>query len=402
MLSLADARALLLADLPAPTAESQPLDHCAGRTLAGSLVGARHQPPDAVSAMDGYAVRAADASVGAVLRVIGEAPAGTLFAGSIHVGEAVRIATGGVVPPGADAILIQEHAERDGDSIRVAEKPTAGEFIRARGCDFAAGQQIASAGDALTPARIGLAAAANFASVPVAGRPRIAILPSGDELREPGDSLQPGQIVNSATYALEALVARWGGEPRRLPIVADDLPACEAALSDDGEPADVLVAIGGASVGDRDLFRPAAERLGATILFDKVAVQPGKPCWHARFPDGRLLLGLPGNPASAFVCAHLFLKPLIYALLGRDPTTAMHLISASLECELAANGARETYLRGTVSACADGRSTVRADPRQDSSLLTPLASANALIRRAPLAATAAAGDPVELLPIEPI
>ncbi len=230
-------------------------------------------------------------------------------------------------------------------------------------------------------------------------RPRIAILPNGDELREPGGQLARGSIVNSAAYAVEALVERWGGEPRRLPILPDDAAACETALSRDSEAADVLVTIGGASVGDRDLFRPAAAKLGARILFDKVAVQPGKPCWHARFPDGRLLLGLPGNPASAFVCAHLFLKPLLFALTARDPERAVGLCTAVLDGELSANGPRETYLRAVARVGGDGRLIARADTRQDSSLLTPLAAANALIRRVARQPAAASGDPIELLPI---
>lgn len=184
-----------------------------------------------------------------------------------------------------------------------------------------------------------------------------------------------------------------------MPIVPDDPAQCEAALNGGENSTDIIVTIGGASVGDRDLWRPAALRLGAQILFDKVAVQPGKPCWHARFPDGRLLLGLPGNPASAFVCAHLFLKPLLFALTGRDPADAMVPAFGILDGELAANGSRETYLRAAVMNGADGRLVVRADPRQDSNLFTPLAAANALIRRMANEPAAKKGDLVELLAI---
>ncbi|HET7315979.1 MAG TPA: molybdopterin molybdotransferase MoeA [Sphingomicrobium sp.] len=399
MLSLAEARALLLADLPRPATETLPLPQCAARILAQAVVATHDQPPGPVSAMDGYAVRSADAMADGALRLIGEAPAGAPFGGTVGPAEAVAIATGGVVPPGADSILIQENVEREGDSIRIVESPKAGEFIRLAGCDFGKGQRLMSAGEVMAPARLALAAAANVAALPLIRRPRIVVLPSGDELREPGSELGPGMIVNSAAYAIEALVRDWGGEPRRLPILADDPAATAASLSDCGEPADVIVTIGGASVGDRDFFRPAAERLGARIIFDKVAVRPGKPCWHARFADGRLLLGLPGNPASAFVCAQLFLKPLLFALTGRDALQAVKLSAARLDGRLAANGARESYFRAIAGFSADGRLVARADPRQDSSLLTPLAAANALIRRQPHAPAAAAGDPIELLPI---
>lgn len=400
MLSLDEARRLLLENLPRPVHEEVATGDCAGRILAGQIIAGKDQPPRAVSAMDGYAVRLAGGDGGAEFQLIGEAPAGAPFEGDVGTGEAVKIATGGVVPDGADAILILELAKRDGDLIRASAPPAVGEWIRPAAGDFAAGQLLLAAGQLLTPGRLGLAAAADLATLRVARKPVIAVLPSGNELREPGSPGTAGGAVNSAGYALAALVERWGGEARRLPIVPDEPDAVETALRAEQVGADVVVTIGGASIGDRDLFRPSAVRAGARIMFDKVAVQPGKPCWHGRFGNGCLLLGLPGNPASAFVCAHLLLKPLIFALTGRDPAEAVALRAAILTAGLAANGAREAYLRASVSADHRGCLRAAADVRQDSSLQTPLAAANALVRRTPFAPASGAGDIVEFLPLE--
>lgn len=395
LISLDEARAILLADVAPLEPETLPIAACGGRTLAVDLVAARNQPPDPVSAMDGYAVREEDAVAGATLKVIGDAPAGVPFAGSVAPGNAVRIATGGVVPEGADRIVIQEIAMRAGETIRIVEPPGAARYVRPAGCDFAAGQMLAHAGEPLTAARLGLAAAANLDALCVRRRPRILILASGDELREPGSALTPGVIVNSAAYALAELVAAWGGVAIRHPILSDDRARCEAQLREAGLDADIILPLGGASVGERDVLRPVLAGLGAQIRFERIAVQPGKPCWHALFADGRLVLGLPGNPASAFVCAHLLLKPLMLALLGRagnDP-----LVAAALTRSMPEGADREVYWRARLRADDAGRLAVTPDERQDSSLQTPLASANALIRRLPGAPAAAAGDLAEVL-----
>lgn len=394
-ISLDEARALLLAGVAPVEAETLPIGECGGRILAADLVATRDQPPDPVSAMDGYAVRAADARVGALLEVIGDAPAGAPFAGHVAPGTAVRIATGGVVPPGAERIAIQEIVEREGNRIRIGEAPGAATFVRDAGCDFRKGETLARAGDLLTPARLGLAAAANLGALAVRRRPRVALLPSGDELGEPGTEPGAGGIVNSAAYALAELVAAWGGAPVRHAILPDDRDACAARLDAADLDVEVIVPLGGASVGDRDVLRPLFEAMGALMVFERIAVQPGKPSWHARFPDGRLVLGLPGNPASAFVCAHLLLNPLIFALTGRsDDAPPMH---AALTRPLPKAGDRETYLRARLWPDEDGRLHVEPDQRQDSSLQTPLAAANALVRRLPGAPAAAAGDLVEIL-----
>jgi molybdopterin molybdotransferase len=395
LLSLDEARALLLADVAPVAAETLPIAACGGRTLAADVVASRDQPPDPVSAMDGYAVREEDAVVRARLTLIGEAPAGTPFAGSVAPGTAVRIATGGVVPQGAGRIVIQEIALRDGDEILIVEAPGPASYVRPAGCDFAAGQKLARAGDMLTPARLGLAAAANFGALRVRRRPRVAILASGDELREPGSALAPGVIVNSAAYALAELVMGWGGTAIRHPILSDDRAQCAEQMRGAGLDADVILPLGGASVGERDVLRPVLEGFGASMIFERIAVQPGKPCWLARLPDGRLVLGLPGNPASAFVCAHLLLKPLMLALLGRAEPD--RLVPAALTRAMPAGADREVYWRARLRADGAGRLEVTPDDRQDSSLQTPLASANALIRRLPKAPAAAAGDLAEVL-----
>ena len=397
MISLDEARGLLLAGVGVLACETVPIGEAAGRVLAADIIAPRDQPPSAVSAMDGYAVVAA--VVGETLRVIGEAPAGVPFGGAVGPGEAVRIATGGVVPEGATRVVIQEHVAREGDMIAVREL-SLGFHVRAAGGDFAAGAVVARAGEVMTPGRIALVAATGCARVSVVRRPRVAIMASGDELRAGGDPCEGG-IYDSGGPSMAALVAGWGGTAVRLPILPDDRAALDAALGVAGFGADldvdVIVTLGGASVGHRDQLRPAFEALGAVILFDKVAVIPGKPTWHARFGDGRLLVGLPGNPASAFVCAHLFVAPLLAALTGRDP--GLRLEVARLGQAIGANGPREAWLRGRVAIDDDGRRIVTVDPRQDSSLTSPLAAANVLVRRGIGAPAMVAGDRVQTLMI---
>ena len=393
MISLDEARRRLLAGVRPLASEDVAIGMAAGRVLAADVVAARAQPPRAVSAMDGYAVVAA--SVGEEFRIVGEAPAGAPFGGSVGPGEAVRIATGGVVPGGATRIVIQENVERAGARFVVREV-SAASFVRPAGEDFSAGQVVALAGEILNPGRLALIAATGCASVAVVRKPRVAIIASGDELRLPGE-VADGAIYDSAGPAIAALVEAWGGEAVRLPALPDDRAKLDAALATADLGVDVIVTLGGASVGERDQLRPAFEALGAVIAFDRVAVIPGKPTWHARFGDGRLLVGLPGNPASAFVCAHLFVKSLLAALTGRD--AGLRLRAARLAAPIAANGAREAWLRGRVVVDGEGRRVVTVDARQDSSLTSPLAAANVLVRRAIDAPALAAGDSVETLAI---
>ncbi|HEY0625743.1 MAG TPA: gephyrin-like molybdotransferase Glp [Allosphingosinicella sp.] len=396
MLSLQEARAKLLHGLAAMPAETISIEQCGGRILAEDVIAARSQPPSPLSAMDGYAARAEDAAAGAVLRLVGEAPAGAPFDRAIEAGETVRIATGGIVPENADCIVIQENVRRSEEQIRVEVAPTRGEFVRPAGCDFVAGTVLARSGEVLTPARQALVAAANAGKVAVHRKPKVVVVPSGDELREPGGPLEPWQIANSATYAILDLARRWGADAHRSDILPDDKVAARAALKNWLE-ADVVVTIGGASVGDRDVLRPLIVELGAELLFDRIALQPGKPAWHARFPDGRLVLGLPGNPVSAYVCAHLLLKPLLHALLGRNVDAKLETVRARLGARLPKSGPRETFVRAELAVDAEGSLIAAPEPRLDSSLLVPLAAANALVHRNPYSAKAESGELVDIL-----
>lgn len=394
MIALDEALALLLDGYGLLGTEQVALRDAAGRILAAPIIASHDQPPAPLSAMDGYAVRSVDVAQGAVLKLIGEAPAGAPFARSICAGECVAIATGGVVPDGADRVVMQENVSRDDDCVTIKD-PSGPPFIRPAGMDFAGGQRLLEPGATITPAMLGLIAAAGLATVEVARCPRVALIASGDELREPGELLGPGAMVDSASFALAALIEVWGGAALRVPTLPDDLDASVAEIGAVGG-ADLFVTIGGASVGQRDLLHSAFEAFGATMRFERIAVVPGKPSWHARLPDGRAVLGLPGNPSSAFVCAHLLLKPLLAALTGRDP--AHVLVRARLTEPLPPNGAREAWHRADLTI-EDGIALIRADSRQDSGLQTPLAAANALLRRPAHAPLAVAGDLVDVMRI---
>ena len=393
MISLDAARALLVEGVAPLDSEQVALADAAARILATDLAAAFDQPALPTSAMDGYAIAAADAVAGARLKLVGDAFAGTPFAGQVERGTAVRIATGGVVPDGADRVIMQEVVARDGDAIILAGPIDDALFVRPAGGDFRSGERLLKEGEALTPGALGLAAAANKTALPVRAKPRVAIFASGDELREAGEPLAPGDVVNSAAHAVAALAALWGSDPHRQPTLADDPATIRAAI--EATHADVLLFIGGASVGDRDYVRAVVADLGGTIRFDKIAVQPGKPCWHARLPDGRLLLGLPGNPASAFVTAHLLLEPLLAALLGCE--TSLPMLPAILAAPMPAGGPREVWWRATVAVDPAARLVVTPDPRRDSSLQRPLAEDNALIRRPAGAAAVDTGAPVEIM-----
>jgi molybdopterin molybdotransferase len=367
------------------------LDEALGRVLAAPVLAARDQPPFEASQMDGYALRAA-ATPGR-LQVIGEAAAGRGFSGFCGDGVAVRISTGAPLPDGADAVVIQEDVKREGGFVDV---PLAvpGQHLRPRGLDFVAGARLLEKGLRLDGIALALAAASGAAKLMVTRRPRIAILTGGDELAEPGSAPGPFQIFDSATHGLAALVKAWGGAAQRLSLEKDDAAAIARAAQGALAGSDLLVVIGGASVGDHDHARPALMRLGLALAVEKVAVRPGKPCWFGRTPAGPVL-GLPGNPASALVCAHLFLHPMLAALLGAEASVVLR--RAHLSEALPANGPREHYLRARLSADAGGVLNVRAFEQQDSSLLSVFASANALIRLMPNAPAIAPGELVDVL-----
>lgn len=375
--------------------ETVPLSLAHGRRLAASVHARVFQPPADVSAMDGYAVRFADMAEGASLRVIGESRAGVPWDGpGVGPGEAVRIFTGAHVPPHADHILIQEDASREGDTVTVTDRQSAPSSIRRRGLDFAAGDELVPAGHIVTAGALALIAAGNAGEVAVHRRPRVGVLATGDELRAAGVDLGPGQVVNSIAPALLALVQQWGAEAVDLGIAADTEDDVRRRIE---SGLDLVVSIGGASVGDYDVVRSAFAAAGFEPRLEKVAVKPGKPTWFST-SSSTLALGLPGNPAAAMVTARLFLHPLLAAMTGGAPD--LKLGAAFAATPLAATGGREEFLRAVLTVGPDGRASVRPASDQDSSLLNPFLSANALIRRPAKSPPAAVGDLVPILPMD--
>jgi molybdopterin molybdotransferase len=399
LLSVAEARARILASVPNEgPSEVIELERAAGRTLAGPLAAKRTQPPKAVSAMDGYAVRACDAArLPAKLKLIGESTAGHGFSGSIGSTEAVRIFTGAPVPEGCDTILIQEHARTESGFVEVLEPVASGCHIRAKGIDFSAGEILLAKGQRLGAAHVALAAAMNFARVAVTKRPLVAILSAGDELVPPGGSIAEDQFIATNSYAIAALVESAGGEPRDLGIAKDDLGTIEKLITAaQASGADLLVTLGGASVGDYDLVRPALARLGMELNFWKVAMRPGKPVVHGHLGD-MLILGLPGNPAAAFVAGMVFLVPLVRALCGDPGAHLDRSEPAILGKALPGNDGRYEFMRATLQPSDQGLPVATAFDEQDSSLLRVLAQSQCLIMREPYAAPAAAGGPCRII-----
>ena len=395
MISVEEARGRLLAPLAPLGAEIVALSAAAGRVLAEDVEARRTQPPFAVSAMDGYAVRAADvAQVPARLAVIGSVPAGQSYDGKIGPGEAVRIFTGAPVPDGADCIVIQEDTERDGARVLVKEGAAAGRYVRPAGLDFEAGEIGLKAGRRLTARDVGLAAAMNRPWLLVRRRPRVAILPTGDEVVMPGDPVGPNQIVSSNALALGALVESVGALAVQLPIAPDDSEALQR-IAAGASGADLLVTTGGASVGDHDLVRDALGATGLTLDFWSVAMRPGKPLMVGRFHD-TVMIGLPGNPVSTLVCGLLFVKPAIERLLGlADSGTAVE--RARLKTALGGNDRRQDYLRARLTRAADGTLEVEPFRMQDSSMMSVLAAADCLVLRLPHAPPAEPGAWVEII-----
>lgn len=395
LLPVDEARDRILKGAKALPRENVPLHHCAGRVLAADIKAKRDQPPFPASAMDGYAVRFADVETApARLKIIGVAPAGHGFKGTVKPGEAVRIFTGAPVPKGADTVVIQENAEaKDGHvGVNVAAQRLS-QHIRRHGLDFARGQSLLRKGTLLGAREVGLAAAMNWPDLPVIRRPKVAIFTTGDELVAPGKTPRPDQIVSSNSFALAAFVRRYGGEAVDLGIVPDNINAISRAIRK-AATADVLLTTGGASVGDHDLVQAALKAEGIKLDFWKIALRPGKPLMFAR-SGRRRILGLPGNPVSALVCARIFLKPLIFALLGLPPADDM--VKARLGSSLPANDLRQDYLRALVSRSADGTYTATPFPLQDSSMQRALTEAGGLIVRAPHAPEAREGDLVNLM-----
>jgi molybdopterin molybdotransferase len=395
LLPVEEALARVLKDVAPLEVEAVGLADALGRVLALAPHARRSQPPISGSAMDGYAVRGADATAGAVLRLIGESAAGHAFAGTLGPGEAVRIFTGAPLPDGADAVLIQENAEAAGAEVRVVEATMPGRHLRGVGIDFREAEAPLQEGRVLSPRDLGLAASMGFADLHVRRRPRVAVLATGDELVPPGETPGPHQIIASSAVAIGALVRAAGGEPLGLGIVRDDPAALQDVLGGAFEAgADVLVTLGGASVGDYDLVQEALKAAGATLDFWQIAMRPGKPMMFGR-RQGLRILGLPGNPVSTHVCALLFLCPLLRALLGR-PDVENRIEDAVLGAPLGENDRRQDYLRARLVA-QDGGVAAVPFPSQDSSLSKPLALADCLVIRPPHAPPAAAGEPCRII-----
>jgi len=380
----------LLAGVDPLPAETLPLDACAGRVLAEPVTARLTQPPFDAAAMDGYAIRWADLRL--PWRVVGESAAGHGWAGNLGPGEAVRIFTGAPLPPGAEVIVVQEEVARADDMARLVGEgpPRIGAHIRPAGQDFAAGNGLIAAGVRLAAAHLGLAAAGGYRALPVVRRPRVTLIATGDELVLPGEIPGPGQIVSSNPAMLSALLRSAGADVHDPGLIPDNRAALAAALQD--AEADLIITIGGASVGDHDLVIPVLRELGATLDFWKIALRPGKPLLAGRL-DGTRVLGLPGNPVSAFVTALLFAVPLVSRMAGR--TDALPMVTLPLATPLPANGARRDHLRAR-------RTPAGAEPfaRQDSALLSLLASAELLIIREADAPAAAAGELVTCIALD--
>jgi molybdopterin molybdotransferase len=394
MISVEQAQAMCL-DLVKPLAsEDVPLDQALGRTLAAPLKAKRDQPPFSASAMDGYAV--VDVKQGDVLTVVGESAAGHGWDGTVQADQAVRIFTGAPVPKGATRVIIQENVTRRGNQITLIEPLTQNINIRPQGTDFKLnfefeGQRV------LTPASLALIAAMNHPQVNVTRRPKVALISTGDELLMPGGDPNPDQIIASNVFALQAMVDQAGGTANVLPIAPDTPEALDHTLQDASDwGADIIVTIGGASVGDHDLVAPALDRFGVTRSFHKIAMRPGKPLMAGAKGDVAFV-GLPGNPVSAVVCGHLFLLPMIRRALGQSDVLPPAL-NARLDAALPAGGPRAHYMRARFDEGPNGRIVTTFD-KQDSSMLTVLADANCLLLRPIDDGPKTAGDSVTIYPI---
>lgn len=396
LMPVAEALARVLADTTPLSVEDVALSDAAGRVLAEDCAARRTQPPADVSAMDGYAVRAADLSQTPTdLKVIGEVAAGHPFAGTVGAGQAARIFTGGVMPDGADTVVIQENTSRDGDKVTVKSAAAPGKNVRFGGIDFKQGDVLLKKGRALTPRDLMLAASMNYPTLRVHRRPHVGVLGTGDELIMPGNPLKPGEIVYSNGFALSALIKAEGGIVTELGIARDTLDDIGARVRKArGANVDILLTSGGASVGDHDLVQKALKAEGLDLSFWRVALRPGRPMMHGRL-GAMHFLGVPGNPVSSYVCSFLFLAPLIRKLSGNS-FTEQSIWNARLGRDMPENDERADYLRATLTDGPNGP-IVTPVGNQDSSLMAPLAEADCLLIREPHAAAAPAGSSCRIL-----
>ncbi len=398
LLPVEEARARIVRHVKPLAGEAVALDKALDRVLSAPLKARRDQPPFDGSAMDGYAVIAADTVAAPVpLKLIGVSAAGQRYRGVVRPGETVRIFTGAPLPKGADAVVIQENVTvQDKPFVLIENGVSAAQNVRRAGLDFQRGEELLARGTKLSARDMGLAAAANAALVQVRRKPVVAILSTGDELVLPGQTPRPDQIVSSNSHALAAMVRHFGGAPLNFGIVPDKLKATERAI-ERASKADILLTTGGASVGDHDYVQEALKNVGVRIGFWKIAMRPGKPFMYGR-RGGQHVLGLPGNPVSALVCARLFLKPLLDAMLGLP--VGDDLVEAKLGAAMKENDGRQDYVRATLEEAPDGSRTVTPFARQDSSMQRTFSQSHALIMRPPLAPPAKVGDIVKILRLD--
>ncbi|WP_170607818.1 molybdopterin molybdotransferase MoeA [Ruegeria arenilitoris] len=390
MITVNEARALLFELVDRLPEETVPLSEAAGRVLAQDVRATRDQPPFAASSMDGYAVKSVEVELHAIFKVVGEAAAGRRYSGSVGAGQAVRIFTGAPMPDGADFVIIQEDTTRSGDLITITDGPGAKTNVRPAGVDFKAGTPIRAPRE-IRAEDVALMAAMNIALVPVTRKPVVALISTGDELVMPGETPGPDQIIASNTFGLKALLEKVGAHVRVLPIAQDTKSSLETAFSL-AQGADLVVTVGGASVGDYDLVADVSQDLGMERSFYKIRMRPGKPLMAGRI-NGAAMVGLPGNPVSAMVCGYLFLVPMIRRMLGVEDVLEPFR-TALLTEPVGQNGPREHYMRAIVD-----KTGIKACADQDSSLLSVLAEANALLVRAPHDPARSKGEEVSYLPI---
>jgi molybdopterin molybdotransferase len=395
MLTVSDAHARVIAAFEALPSETVSVADATGRVLAVAPVARLTQPPSDLSAMDGYAVRAEDVpATPTTLKLVGQAPAGGSYDHALKAGETVRIFTGGPLPMGADAIVIQEDTKAEGAKITILEAPRPGRHIRKAGLDFTGGDTPLKIGRTLTTRDVALAAAMNHPWLSVRRKPRVAILSTGDELVMPGEPVGRNQIVSSSGIAVAALVRAWGGEPTLFDIARDDAKLIESCIAA-GAQHDLLITLGGASVGDHDLVQGALKAQGFAMDFWRIAMRPGKPLMFAA-KDRARVLGLPGNPVSTMVCALLFLKPAMDRMLGQ-PGDLVSTVPAKLAVDVKMNDQRQDYVRSTLSRAKDGTLTVMPNPVQDSSMLSVLAESGALMVRPGHDPARKAGETVQVV-----
>ncbi|MEQ8194413.1 MAG: molybdopterin molybdotransferase MoeA [Rhodospirillales bacterium] len=395
LMAVADALARVLGGVSVLPSETVSLNDAAGRVLAEDVSARVDHPPADVSSMDGYAVRSPDvAAVPVTLKLVGESSAGSGFEGTVGPGETSRIFTGAPLPEGADTVVIQEDTERDGDSVTMLESSHAGRYVRPAGLDFKKGQTLLKAGTVLQARHIGLAAGMNVPELTVRRKPRVALLSNGNELVEPGEPAGPHQIINSNTFALAAFVRDCGGEPVNLGIARDTVESLREKIVE-AQKTDLLVTMGGASVGDYDLVQQVLGKEGFDLGFYRIAMRPGKPLIFGHM--GKLpVLGLPGNPVSVGVTAMIFLKPALETMLG-IPRENRPAETALLGCDLGENDRRQDYLRSSLSFDGNGNRVATPFDKQDSSMMANLARADCLVVRAPHAPAITQGERVEIV-----